>query len=277
MATPEPASRQPHPRTCGAPHDREEPALDLIDAISPLSPAWTVGLVAASFMTSAITAAFGIGGGVTLLALMGIAMPGAVLIPVHGAVQVGSNAGRAWRARGEVAWPVALPFAAGAVVGAFAAAPLVIELPEAWFRIALGLFVLAITFLPVPGMGAPGRAGYALGGAVTSFLSVFFGATGPLVISALSRSLPERMRLVATTAMCMTSQHALKVLAFGALGFSFADWAPLVALMIATGYAGTVAGLGLLARIPESRFRLAFKVLVTVLALDLIRRGVAGL
>ena len=224
-----------------------------------------------------MTATFGIGGGLLMLALMGLAMPGAVLIPVHGAVQLGSNAGRAWRARANVAWPVAGPFAAGAVVGAFAGAPLTLGLPEAWFRIGLGLFVLLITFLPVPGLAAPGRLGYALGGAVTSFLSMLFGATGPLVIAALSRSIAERMRLVATTAVCMTLQHGMKIVAFGTLGFAFGDWLPLVAMMIATGYAGTIVGLGLLRRLPERRFRLAFKALLIVLALDLVRRGVAGL
>ena len=251
--------------------------MDWITALTPLPPFWAIALVAASFVTSAITATLGIGGGLLMLVLMGLVMPGAVLIPVHGAVQVGSNAGRAWRARADVAWPVALPFALGAVAGAFLGAPLVLDLPEGWFRIALGLFVLLVTFVTIPGIAAPGRIGYAAGGAVTSFLSVFFGATGPLVIAALARSIPERMRLVATTAMCMTSQHALKIVAFGALGFSFADWLPLVAAMIATGYAGTVIGLGLLRRIPEERFRLAFKALVTLLAFDLVRRGIAAL
>ena len=247
--------------------------MELIEALSPLASAWTIGLIGASFLTSAITATFGIGGGVMLLVLMSYAMPGPILIPVHGAVQVGSNAGRAWRARAAVAWPVALPFAAGAVVGAFLAGPLVVELPEAVFRIALGTFVLVITYLPMPGLAAPGRVGYALGGVVTAFLSVLFGAAGPMLIAALSRSIPQRMRLVATTAMCMATQHMLKVVVFGTLGFAFSDWALLVVLMIATGYAGTVVGLGLLARVPEKRFRFLFRTMITVLALDLIRRG----
>ena len=245
--------------------------------LSPLPLGWEIGLVAASFVTSGITATFGIGGGLLMLVLMGFAMPGAVLIPVHGAVQLGSNAGRAWRARADVAWSVAGPFALGAVAGAFAGAPLTVGLPEAWFRIGLGLFVLAVTFLPMPGLSAPGRVGYAGGGATTSFLSMLFGATGPLVIAALSRSITEKMRLVATTATCMALQHGMKIVAFGALGFAFGDWLLLVVLMILTGYAGTIVGLGLLARLPEARFRTAFKALVTVLALDLVRRGVVAL
>ena len=245
--------------------------------LSPLPLGWEIGLVAASFLTSGITAAFGIGGGLLMLALMGLVMPGAVLIPVHGAVQLGSNAGRAWRARGDVAWSVAAPFALGTLAGAFAGAPLTVSLPDAWFRIALGLFVLLITFAPVPAIAASGRAGHASSGAVTGFLSTLFGTTGPLVITILSHAIGERMRLVATTALCMAAQHGLKIVAFGALGFSFGDWLPLVAAMVLTGYAGTVVGLGLLARLPEARFRTAFRILVTLLALDLVRRGVMGL
>ena len=58
-------------------------------------------LVVASFFTSALTAAFGVGGGVAMLALMGLFVPVAALIPVHGTVQLGSNTGRAWHQRAK--------------------------------------------------------------------------------------------------------------------------------------------------------------------------------
>ena len=67
-------------------------------------------LVVASFFTSALTAAFGVGGGVAMLALMGLFVPVAALIPVHGAVQLGSNTGRAWHQRANVRMDVAIPF-----------------------------------------------------------------------------------------------------------------------------------------------------------------------
>ena len=51
-----------------------------------------LGLIGASFIASFITAAFGIGGGVLLLAVLAALMPPAALIPVHGVVQLGSNA-----------------------------------------------------------------------------------------------------------------------------------------------------------------------------------------
>ncbi len=49
-----------------------------------------------------------------------------------------------------------------------------------------------------------------------------------------------------------------------------------MAAMIATGYLGTLAGSRLLLAMPEKRFRLVFSIIVTVLALDLVRRGALG-
>ena len=75
----------------------------------------------------------------------------------------------------------------------------------------------------------------------------------------------------------MTVQHSLKIVVFGLAGFAFAEWIPLVAAMIASGYAGTIWGTQLLERLPEERFRFWFKILLTVLALDMLRRGLMTL
>jgi uncharacterized protein len=61
-----------------------------------MEPATAAILIFASFFTSATTASFGLGGGVTLLAMMSQFVPVADLVPVHGLVQLGSNTGSAW-------------------------------------------------------------------------------------------------------------------------------------------------------------------------------------
>ena len=102
------------------------------------APAPPLLLVVASFFTSALTAAFGVGGGVAMLALLGLFVPVAALIPVHGAVQLGSNTGRAWHQRANVRMDIAAPFIAGSVVGAIAGAFLVVQLPDALLKLVLG-------------------------------------------------------------------------------------------------------------------------------------------
>src|SRR5690606_41767511 len=76
-------------------------------------------LVVASFFTSALTAAFGVGGGVAMLALMGLFIPVAALIPGHGAGQLGCNTGRAWHQRAFVRRDIFGPVIAGARAGAY--------------------------------------------------------------------------------------------------------------------------------------------------------------
>src|SRR5690606_15631734 len=95
-----------------------------------LPPAAAVLLIVASFFTSGFTAAFGLGGGVAMLALLGLFLPVAALIPVHGAVQLGSNVGRAFHQRRFIRPATLLPFIVGAVPGSVLGGLLVVDLPD---------------------------------------------------------------------------------------------------------------------------------------------------
>lgn len=232
----------------------------------------------ASFFTSALTASFGIGGGLAMLALMGIFIPVASLIPVHGAVQLGSNSGRAWHQRANIRMDIALPFVIGSVFGAVAGAFVVVQFPDAVLKIVLGGFILLITWVTIPGIRRINRAGLALVSSGVAVLGMMVGATGPLAVSVLAQFLGEdRKALVATSAVTMLVQHALKIIVFGLLGFAFWPWLPMVALMIASGFLGTIYGTRLLDRLDEKTFRTWFRIGITVLALDLLRRGLIAL
>ena len=250
--------------------------MDTLAALLPdgLGAGAAVLLVVASFFTSALTAAFGVGGGVAMLALMGLFIPVAALIPVHGAVQLGSNTGRAWHQRAHVRRDIFAPFLIGSLAGALAGAFFVVQLPDAVLKLVLGLFIVAVTWTKIPGFDKLSRAGMAIGSAVTALATMFVGATGPLLSAFFAQlMLDDRKALVATHAAGMTVQHFLKVVVFGLAGFAFAAWAPLVAVMIASGYLGTVHGSAWLEKLPEETFRRWFKVGITLLALDMIRRG----
>lgn len=235
-------------------------------------------LVVASAFTSALTAAFGVGGGVAMLTLMGLFVPVAALIPVHGAVQLGSNTGRAWHQRANVRMDVAAPFIAGSVIGAIIGAFVVVQLPDALLKLVLGVFVIAITWTKIPGIDKLTRTGLAIGSVVVALVGMLVGATGPLVSVLFAQFFAnDRKALVATHAAGMVAQHGLKIVVFGLAGFAFWDWLPLIAAMIASGYLGTVYGTRLLERMPEESFRKWFRIAITVLALDLLRRGLMGL
>lgn len=251
----------------------------MLDAFLPdgVSAAAALLLVVASFFTSALTASFGVGGGIAMLALLGIFVPVAVLIPVHGAVQLGSNTGRAWHQRAFIRMDVAAPFMAGSVVGAILGAFIVVQLPDALLKIVLGAFIVGITWMKIPGIEHLNKVGLAVASVFLAVISMMVGATGPLVSPIFAQFIiGDRKALVATHAAAMVVQHGLKIIVFGLAGFAFGHWLPMVVAMIATGYLGTRYGSLLLDKMPEETFRWWFKIGITVLALDLLRRGISA-
>jgi uncharacterized protein len=240
------------------------PGLDLLPALL---------LILLSFFTSALTAAFGIGGGVAMLgALAGTASPSAI-IAVHAVVQLGSNLGRAIVQRHHANWPIIGKFTIGAVMGVAVGAYLFAQMPERVLLGVLGVFILLMVYMPKPRIPGLAASGLVLGGAASSVLTMFVGATGPFINALLLPYGLNRKGIIANQAVMMTLQHALKVIAFGFIGVALLDWIWLMAAMIASGFAGTVLGTRLLDKLPEKLFQLILKVLLTLIAFDLLRRA----
>lgn len=230
-------------------------------------------LIAVSFFTSALTAAFGIGGGVAMLGVLAGSVPANIVIAVHGIVQLGSNLGRSILQRKHASWPAVLRFLIGAVVGVALGAWLFVSLPERILLGVLGVFILAMVWLPKPNIPGLAASGLIVGGGISSVLTMFVGATGPFVQALLLPLGLDRKGLVATHAVMMAFQHALKVIAFGLIGVALVPWLPMVAAMIVSGFLGTVTGTRLLEKMPERLFQVIIKGLLTVIALDLLRRA----
>ncbi|AWI86045.1 hypothetical protein CEW88_20040 (plasmid) [Alloyangia pacifica] len=231
-------------------------------------------LIGTSFAASFITVAFGIGGGGVLLAVMASLVPPAALIPTHGVIQLGSNFGRAALTFRHIHWSVIPAFALGSLIGAAAGGVIAVTLPPSIMQIGIGAFVIYSVFAKPPkGL----RDWPAIVGAVSSFLTMFFGATGLFVATfTKSQELP-RHSYIATHATLMTVQHGIKTLTFGLLGFAFAQWGAFVVAMIAAGLLGTVSGKMVLNRMNDHRFRLALDTILILLALRLIYAGLRDL
>ncbi|NLD56109.1 MAG: sulfite exporter TauE/SafE family protein [Burkholderiaceae bacterium] len=235
-----------------------------------LSVGWAVALVVAAFFTAGISAAFGLGGGVAMLAILLMVLPPATVLPIHGIVQAGSNAGRAVSLRTEIRRSLLGWFAAGTVIGIVAASLVLVALPTSTLQWILGLFILWSLWGPKPRGRRVTDAGFLAVGAGASFCTMFVGATGPMVAAFWDVKRMGRLAVVATHAACMLVQHMAKVVAFGVLGFAFTDWAALVAAMLLAGQAGTMAGARILRAMPERVFATAFKAVLTALALRLL-------
>ncbi|MCP4595136.1 sulfite exporter TauE/SafE family protein [Neptuniibacter sp.] len=230
----------------------------------------TLLLILSAAGTSFITAAMGIGGGVLLLAILASVLPPAALIPVHGLVQLGSNGNRAFMTRQHIDWCMVKSFTAGALIGAFIASFVVIQLPLFLIQLCVALFILYLVWGPKPKKHQMSEKGQVAAGAGTTFISMFVGATGPLVAGFVHRQSYDKHSTTATFAACMSFQHLLKMLVFSLVGFAFWQWLPLVLLIILGGMAGTWLGLKMLNKIPAGHFKLIFKTVITLLAVRLL-------
>jgi len=223
-------------------------------------------LCGVSFLGSFLTATMGIGGGVLVLATMAQVLPPAVLIPVHGVVQLGSNVGRAYLMRHNILTRIIPAFLIGTLFGAMLGAKLVISLPGPVLQGILALFVLYATWAPKFRAATPGKPTFFAVGFGATLATMFVGATGPLVAPFVGAACPERQQVVATHATLMTIQHGLKIIAFGTLGFAFGPYIPLLIGLISFGFIGTWCGKHLLMHLPEKIFRTGLKVILTLLA-----------
>ena len=251
---------------------------DLLALVVPpgIGPGAALTLIGLSFFTSALTGALGLGGGVMMLGAMTQLLPPAVLLPVHGVVQIGSNFGRAVLMRRDVARALVPPFLAGSILGVMAGAWIVGLIPRWAMLSMLGAFILWSVWSPKLRPARLPQRWFLLVGAVSSFCTMFLGSTGPLVAAFLVPDPLTRKQVVATHAALMTLQHGLKVGAFAALGFALLPWLPMLALMIGLGFLGTMLGRVLLDRMPEHRFAGSFKLVLTALALKIIFDGYAA-
>lgn len=229
-----------------------------------------LAVIAASFFTSALTAAFGLGGGLALLGLMSALLPAPAVIPVHGVAQAGANASRLFLQRKDVVWNIVLWFSAGGLIGAGLGGRLAVELPVWALRAGVAFFILYTVWGPLPRSLSPGPRTFFMTGAIGSFLTMFFGATGPIAATMLSATRLQRLNITATHAACMVAQHSMKILVFGALGFAFGPWAFVIAGILVAGFAGAAAGTRYLRRMAEADFTRGFKFLLTAIAIYLL-------
>lgn len=248
---------------------------DLLTALMPpdLALPLVLALMATSFAASFITISFGIGGGGLMLAVMASLLPPAALVPVHGVVQFGSNAGRVSMMARHIHWPAVLRFGAGIVLGILIGATVAISLPAAAVQIGVGLFLIWTVLSSPP---AWMRDWPLFTGTLTSILSMFFGASGPFVNTYVKSLNLGRHAHVATTAALLSGQHLLKSLAFGALGFAYAPWLGLIAALILCGLAGTWTGKRVLNRMTDARFRQALNLVLLLLSARLVWQGVSS-
>jgi uncharacterized membrane protein YfcA len=227
-------------------------------------------MIIASLATSFLTAAFGIGGGAALLALLALLLPPIALIPVHSFVQFGSNVGRLLIMIFDVDWRPFIPFCIGTIIGCCIAGVFVIQLPPFVIQLTVGFFILWIVFAQMPAI--PTKFVF-LAGVISSFASMFIGATGTFVAAVVKTMKLQPVQHVATHSALATFQHFAKSFVFGFVGFNFSEYLILICGMIISGFVGTVLGRKVLTNFGTGYFKPALNVIFVAIAFKLLWDG----
>lgn len=210
------------------------------------------------------------GGGILLIALMPGLVPASVIFPLHAVTQLASNVSRAafgWR---NIDRSIIPPIIVGGIAGAWLGSEIYGALDMKWLPTVIGIFILLFIWAPLPSIPGRGKMPLMLLGFYQTGLGMLSGATGPLGAAVLIRRNSGRDWLVVNTAVLMSINHVLRLLAFAVIGFSFVAWWKLLLAMMVAGVGGSWVGTKLRGRLPQMDFQRIFRWVVTLLALRLI-------
>jgi uncharacterized protein len=238
-----------------------------------------VGVLAlAALLTSILSAILGMGGGITLLALLLLFLDPLVAIPLHATVQVVSNGTRAVAQRHHVEWEILWRYALPLLPLGWLSLQVAQEIPPEAARVLIGGFVLVATWRPAwillgtrPSETNPKLRFLGLG-AVVGVLNVTVGATGPLIAPFFLNLGLTRFAIIGTKAACQLAAHAVKIGVFGLAGFAFPAWAGLLGVLSLCVIVGTIVGTRILAKVSEPFFLRLYQAVLTGVAGYLVLR-----
>jgi len=229
-------------------------------------------LIPTVLVTTTISGILGMGGGVTLVAVMAAMLEPAIVVPIHGVVQMVGNSTRSLVLLRKVRWSILLLYAPTMLAGAFIGLRFYSGAGMPWFRPLIGAFVLAFLIwdrckprrLQLP------RWVFLPAGLAGGIIMMLVGASGPYLAAFFLRDDLDREEIVATKAAIQTIGHLIKIPAFISIGFAYGEHLGLILPLIAAAVLGTLIGTRILRRMRESWFQVAFRIFLAVLALRLI-------
>ena len=230
-------------------------------------------LVLGSFLSSFVSTAFAVGGGFIMLAILSGILPITTAVPLHGWMMLGLALGRFWYFRREICWRIAKPFLLGAVIGVAIGGRVYFDLSEFLLSLVIGLLILSAVWMPQQiKWGARFPLPFFWVGIVHAFLSTLFSFGGlfqPLML----RAALSKLQIVGTLAGGLLFMNLLKLSAYSWYGFDYSPYYSVILAALLAALPGAYLGKKLLHRIPERRFRLIFKLIMTCFAVRLLHRA----
>ena len=229
-------------------------------------------IVIGSFFSAYVSAAFAVGGGFIMLAIVSSVVPITVAVPMHAWMMLGLSLGRFWYFRREIVWRIVMPFLLGALIGVFIGGRVYFDLSEFLLSLVIGLLILAAVWMPKVQWGSRIPTPYFWVGVIHSFLSTLFSFGGlfqPLMI----RAALSKLQIVGTLAAGLLFMNVLKLSAYSYYGFDYGPYLSVIFFAILAAIPGAYLGKKTLHRIPEDKFRLIFRIIMSCFALRLLYKA----
>lgn len=234
-----------------------------------------VVLVCASFLAAAFNAAFSVGGAMIVLAATTAVLPVVAIVPLHSGLLIGSTFGRMFMFWRYLRWDIVRPFLVGSLFGTALGARIYFELPEQVIALAIAVVMLIAIWLPEVSWRPRIRHPWTVVGFFHSLLSTLFAYGAILHAVALHAGL-NRRQMVATLAGCLSGMSVFKIAGYAWYGFDYRPYLLLIVAAVLASIVGTWLGKRLSERLPEDRFRLAYRLIITLTALRLLVTALTG-
>ena len=240
-------------------------------------------LILSAFITSAISAVIGMGGGIILLGIMALIIPeGYMVVAMHGIIQLFSNTTRVYIFREYLKKDILFEFSRGAFLGLVLSGLIIIylvslfnvesanQIEVEFLKPLIGCFIIWYLFLKQPKKISE-RKSFTPVGVVSGLATVFIGATGPLIAPFFLDGKLTKNNIIANKAGCQMITHLGKIPLFILFfNINYIKEYQMLLPLIAAVFIGTNFGKSVLQFIPENIFKILFKTALTVIALQLI-------
>jgi uncharacterized membrane protein YfcA len=241
-----------------------------------LSPLDCLLLGGGAFVGSLLASVAGFGGAAIILPLLVVLFGVRDAIPILTVAQLIGNLSRVVFNRDKVDVKVVGWFALGGIPAAILGGLLFASAPLSFLIRLLGVFLLAVVVYRHVGNAAALRVpkkGFAVLGAVFSFLSALLGSVGPIMIPFFLAYGLVKGALIGTEALATVVMHVTKLAVYGRAALLTLDGAVIGLILGTIMIAGSYVGKRILDRLPEKFFLVLVEAALLVAGVNFLVRG----
>lgn len=155
-------------------------------------------------------------------------------------------------------------------MGSLLVLPIDLDLNTEFLSLFLITFVLVFTWIPLDRVVYNVRGLFFIIGVISSFLSNFIGATGPLSAPFFLHSHMKKHHFVVTKAACQLPVHLLKVIVYMFSGFMLRDWIFYILSALPLVYMGNILGKYMTQKIAGEHYKSIVKIMITLIVLRML-------